>query len=91
MLFSFCYKTFIMTSKLIKELSSSRQLMSDVSRELTNLSEENKDLRVMLWRMIENHGKEMKGGKIDDETFDKILSANIYVDDDLNIRFSNVL
>ena len=80
-----------MNPKLIKELSSSAQLMSDVSRKLIGLSEENKDLRVMLWRMIEKHGSEVKGGKIDDETYDKILSANIYVDDDLNIRFSNVL
>jgi hypothetical protein len=80
-----------MTSKLIKELNNSRQLMSDVSGKLTSLSEENKDLRVMLWRMIEKHGTKLKGGKIDDETFDKILSANIYVDDELNVRFSNVL
>lgn len=80
-----------MTEKLIKELNSSRQLMSDVSRKLTSLSEENKDLRVILWRMIEKHGTEMKGGEIDDETFDKILSANIYVDDNFKVRFSNVL
>ena len=80
-----------MPSKLIEKLNSSTQLMSDVSRKLTSLSEENKDLRVMLWRMIEKHGTEMKGGEIDSETFDKILSANIYVDDDLNIQFSNVL
>ena len=79
-----------MISKLIKELNSSRQLMSDVSRKLTSLSEENKDLRVMLWRMIEKHGTKMKEGKIDDETFDKILSANVYVDGELNIRFSNI-
>ena len=80
-----------MTPKLKKELDSIGQLMSDVSRKLTSLSEENKDLRVMLWRMIEKHGKEMKSGRIDDETFGKILSANIYVDDNLNIQFSNVL
>lgn len=80
-----------MTSKIIKELNSSRQLMSDVSRKLTNLSQENKELRVMLWRMIEKHGDEMQGGKIEDDTFDKILSANVYVDDDLKIHFSNVL
>lgn len=79
-----------MNSKLIKELNSSRQLLSDVSRKITSLSEENKDLRVMLFRMIEKHGTEIKEGKIDDDTFDNILSANIYVDDDLNIRFSNV-
>ena len=37
-----------MTPKLIKELESIGQLMSDVSRKLTSLSEENKNLRVML-------------------------------------------
>lgn len=80
-----------MYSKLIKELNSSRQLMSDVIIEINRLSRENTDLRVMLWRMIEKHGTELKIGKIDDKTFEEILSANIYVDDDLNIRFSNVL
>jgi hypothetical protein len=81
----------MLTDKLIKELNSSGQLMSEASRNITRISEENKALRVMLWRMLKKHGAEMQGGKIDDETFDNILSANIYIEDDLNIRFSNVL
>lgn len=64
--------------------------MSEVGMTITNLSEENKDLRVLLWRMIENHGAKVKGGKIDDEVFDKILSSDIYLDDDLKIQFSNI-
>lgn len=77
------------TSEIIKQLNESRYLMSEVSMTITNLSEENKDLRVMLWRMIEKHGAEVSGGKLDDEVFDKILSSDIYLDDDLNIQFSN--
>lgn len=75
---------------IIKELNNSRQLMSEVSRVLTSLSEENRSLRIYLWRMIEKHGNEMQGGVLDDETVGKILSATVYLDDDLNIRFSNV-
>lgn len=64
--------------------------MSEVGMTITNLSEENKDLRVLLWRMIESHGSKVKGGKINDEVFDKILSSDIYLDDDLKIQFSNI-
>lgn len=80
-----------MTSNLIKELNNSRQLMSDVSRELSNLSEENRELRIIIWRLIQKHGSEMVNGKIDDETLEKILSSKIYIDDNLNIHLTNVL
>jgi len=79
------------TAELIKQLNESRYLMSEVGMTLSNLSEENKYLRVILWRMMQKHGAEVMGGNLDDQTYDEILSSDVYLDDDLNIRFSNVL
>ena len=62
--------------------------MSEVGMTLSNLSEENKYLRVVLWRMMQKHGAEVMGGNIDDQTYDEILSSNVYLDDNLNVKFS---
>lgn len=55
---------------------------------LSNLSEENKYLRVVLWRMMQKHGAEVMGGNLDDQTYDEILSSDVYLDDNLNVKFS---
>lgn len=76
------------TAELIKQLNESRYLMSEVGMTLSNLSEENKYLRVVLWRMMQKHGAEVMGGNLDDQTYDEILSSDVYLDDNLNVKFS---
>lgn len=76
------------TAELIKQLNESRYLMSEVGMTLSNLSEENKYLRVILWRMMQKHGAEVMGGNLDDQTYDEILSSDVYLDDNLNVKFS---
>jgi len=76
------------TAELIKQLNESRYLMSEVGMTLSNLSEENKYLRVILWRMMQKHGAEVMGGNLDEQTYDEILSSDIHLDDNLNVKFS---
>jgi len=76
------------TAELIKQLNESRYLMSEVGMTLSNLSEENKYLRVILWRMMQKHGAEVMGGNLDEQTYDEILSSDVYLDDNLNVKFS---
>ena len=80
-----------MTSKLIDELQKSKQLISDVSIELSKLSEENKILKAIIYRIIARHGNTIEISSIDDDLFERITSADVYIDNDLKVRFSGMV
>jgi len=38
--------------------------------------------------MMQKHGAEVMGGNLDEQTYDEILSSDIHLDDNLNVKFS---
>ena len=68
------------TEDKIKELNEAINLMNDVKHMLTILSEENMNLKVMLWRMVKKYGGKMKADEIDNKTLNKLplLTIKLY-------------
>lgn len=71
----------------IEALMNAKKAIDAASRDLVSLQEENKSLKILLWRMIQKHGNYFETAKLNDETIDEILESTILIDDDMKIKF----
>lgn len=73
--------------EMIKDLQNTKTLIDNVILSMNSLEEENKTLRVLVWRMIQKYGNQIDNVVIDDIDLELILSSYIILSNDYKIKF----
>lgn len=74
--------------ELIDGLYQSKEVISKAINEINAKTQENENLKIMLWRMIQKHGVTRFTDPIDDMTAEMIISSKFYIDDNGCVVFS---
>jgi hypothetical protein len=69
-------------SDLLTKLRASRQAISETENILISQDSEIKDLKIMLWRMIQKHGSTRFTDPIDEMTANRIQSTKFFINGD---------